>query len=257
MLDVKISSLRLLVQIVETGSLSAAALNLGLTVSTASRMLKKLQEELDDPLFIRTWRGMIPTETASLMLPVVEDLLARMEMLEHRKRFDPAKLSMTLTMGAADNAVISILPPVVKAIREVAPNVSFRILQLGSHQFQKLAEGEMDFLLYPTQNLPKLPAHFFGINLFRIERSILMDSNHPLAKAHAEGSPVTLEDFRRYPRILVRLQDSSRGAVYDVTLPEVGQSQAVIELPYFLGAPYFLEGTENLLPLPRDRKSVV
>lgn len=169
MLDLKINHLQLLAQIVSTGSLTEAAQNLGLSAAAASRMLKKLQTEMNDPLFIRVWRGLTPTDTTTMMmLPVVRELLDQMERLEYQKSFTPAKLSATITIGAADNSVISILPPVVRAIREQAPKVSFRILPLESRQFQKLADGGMDFLLYPTQNLPDLPTHFLGSIFFAL-----------------------------------------------------------------------------------------
>ena len=54
MLDLKINHLQLLAQIVSTGSLTEAAQNLGLSAAAASRMLKKLQTEMNDPLFIRS-----------------------------------------------------------------------------------------------------------------------------------------------------------------------------------------------------------
>ena len=71
MLDLKINHLQLLAQIVSTGSLTEAAQNLGLSAAAASRMLKKLQTEMNDPLFIRVWRGLTPTDTTTMMLPVV------------------------------------------------------------------------------------------------------------------------------------------------------------------------------------------
>ena len=110
MLDLKINHLQLLAQIVSTGSLTEAAQNLGLSAAAASRMLKKLQTEMNDPLFIRVWRGLTPTDTTTMMLPVVRELLEQMERLEYQKSFTPAKLSATITIGAADNSVISILP---------------------------------------------------------------------------------------------------------------------------------------------------
>ena len=103
MLDLKINHLQLLAQIVSTGSLTEAAQNLGLSAAAASRMLKKLQTEMNDPLFIRVWRGLTPTDTTTMMLPVVRELLDQMERLEYQKSFTPAKLSATITIGAADN----------------------------------------------------------------------------------------------------------------------------------------------------------
>ena len=199
---------------------------------------QEAQTEMNDPLFIRVWRGLTPTDTTTMMLPVVRELLEQNGAAGISKTFTPAKLSATITIGAADNSVISILPPVVRAIREQAPKVNFRILPLESRQFQKLADGGMDFLLYPTQNLPDLPTHF-GSQSFRIERSVLMNRAHPLIKAYEAGQTLKAEDFRKYPRILVKLQDSSRGSIYDVTVPDPRLGEAFIELPYFLRSPLF------------------
>lgn len=250
MLDLRLTHLALLSEIVSTGSLSEAAEHLGLTVASASRMLKKMQEDFDDPLFIRVWRGLTPTDTTKRMMPVVRELLERMEELEFQKHFSPEKLKGTITIGAADNALVSLLPPVIRAVSEKAPGLSFRLQPLDGRQFQRLAEGGLDFLLYPTLNHPELPAHFFAINLFRVSRSLLVDSNHPLAARYAAGEALTIESIRMYPRILIKLQDSSRGPVFDISLPELKSSQTFIELPYFLGAPYFLKGTEYTLLMP-------
>lgn len=45
MLDLRLTHFALLSEIVSTGSLSEAAEHLGLTVASASRMLKKMQED--------------------------------------------------------------------------------------------------------------------------------------------------------------------------------------------------------------------
>ena len=53
-----------------------------------------------------------------------------------------------------------------------------------------------------------------------------------------------------------RRTNASRRAIYDVTVPDPRLGEAFVELPNFLGAPYFLEGTEYTLVLPtRTAKS--
>lgn len=251
MSDFKISQLKLLAQIMQTGSLTDAARNLGMTASTASRTLKRLQEELNDPLFIRTWRGMVPTERSASIMPVIQNLLTELEHLHDKTTFSPAKLDTMITIGAADNAIVGILVPVIRAILHQAPDVKFRILPLDQHQFDRLAEGEFDFLLFPTQTQPQLPAHFKSLTLFPIYRSVLVASDHPLAEAHRQRKNITDADLAKYPRVVVKLNDSSRGALYNVDLANTEKGPTTIEVPYFLGAPYFLDGTLNTLALPR------
>lgn len=252
MSDFKISQLKLLTQIMQTGSLTDAARNLGMTASTASRTLKRLQEELNDPLFIRTWRGMVPTERSASIMPVIQNLLTELDHLHDKTTFDLAKLDTTITIGAADNAIVSILVPVIRAISREAPLVKFRILPLDQHHFDRLAEGELDFSLYPTLNQPQLPAHFKSLTLFPLLRSVLVASDHPLAEAFRKNEPIKETDLAKYPRVVVKLNDSSRGALYNVDLAKTEKGPTTIEVPYFLGAPYFLEGTLNTLALPRS-----
>lgn len=256
MLDLKLSQLRLLAQIHKTGSMSDAARTLGISISMASRTLKKLQSALDDPLFIRTWRGMVPTDRTASLMPGILTLIEEFERLDKTKVFEPSKLTFTLTICAADNAIVAILLPVMRRMMKEAPGIRFRILPLGADQLERLAEGECDFLLYPTAGMPELPAHFKGLELFPIRRSILVANDHPLAERHRSGETLTEAALAQYPKIVVKLRDGGRGAIYDVgseTIKCAGET--LVEVPYFLGAPYFLEGTLCTLALPADTAS--
>lgn len=249
-MDLKISQLRLITDIVKTGSLSAAAKSQGLSASSASRSLKQLQAYFNDPLFVRTYKGMVPTETVQNLLPDMQQLLYDLQSLEQKKIFDPAKLDIMLTIGAADNAIVAILLPVIRYLQKMAPGMQFRLQQLGSYQFEALAQGELDFLLYPTSCAQDLPIHFKSLNLYPIRRAILLASDHPLVGKYRSGKAVTADDLCEYPRVVVKLRDNSRGSIFNVHLEDKCPCRAVIEVPYFLGAPYFLEGTQNILALP-------
>ncbi len=250
-MDFKISQLRLVARIMRTGSLSEAAKSLDMPVSSASRALKQLQNELNDPLFIRTWKGMVPTERTEHFFPAVQHFLDELDQLNEQKPFDPAKLRMLLTIGTADNGIVAILLPVIRHLMKEAPGIQFRLKQLGTTQFERLATGELDLLLYPTSYMPVLPAHFFSFTLFEISYSILLDRNHPLVALHQEGRPVSDAELARYPRVVVKLSDSGANPVFNLNVDPEAAGPVAIELPYFLGAPYFLEGTLNTLMLPQ------
>lgn len=250
MQDIKLSHLHLLLKVLSSGSLSDASAELGLTASAASRILKKLQRQLDDPLFVRTWRGMVPTQAAVDMMPVLQDLLAQFDRLEQRKIFRPETLSMTVTIAAADNAIVALVRPVIQKIATVAPNVSFRFVPLDSLWTKRLADGEVDFVLYPAIKTTELPAHYLSINLSPIEHAMLVDRSHPLALKYESGKTVTVDDILEYPKVLVKLRDSSRDTVYAVDHPELKNQKIAVEVPYFLGAPYFVENTRNVLMVP-------
>ena len=59
----RLAALRLFVTVAEAGSLSAAGRKLGMPLSTVSRHLKALEEELDTRLITRTTRRLTLTES--------------------------------------------------------------------------------------------------------------------------------------------------------------------------------------------------
>jgi molybdenum-dependent DNA-binding transcriptional regulator ModE len=59
--------LRLLVAVVEEGSVTGAANRLGVTQSAVSHMLDKLRAITADPLFVKCGRGIVATARAELL----------------------------------------------------------------------------------------------------------------------------------------------------------------------------------------------
>ena len=56
--------LRFLLDLVHTRKLGATAQNFDMSTATASRMLQRLRDAFDDPLFVRGPTGLTPTEAA-------------------------------------------------------------------------------------------------------------------------------------------------------------------------------------------------
>lgn len=71
-----LQELELFVRIADTGSLSAAARAHGLTPAAASAALKRLEAEVDAPLFIRSTRNLRPTAEGEIFLEHCRQALA-------------------------------------------------------------------------------------------------------------------------------------------------------------------------------------
>ena len=63
--------LKLLLAVVETGSITGAALQLGVTQSAVSHLLDKLRAITGDPLFVKSGRGIVATQRALLLLSLI------------------------------------------------------------------------------------------------------------------------------------------------------------------------------------------
>jgi len=168
MLSLRFNHLLVVLKIHDTGSLSETARQLNLTISAVSRSLRKCQEEFGDE---RNYQGMAPTEKCRTVVPIIRKLLANFNDLTDTKTFAPADITRTLSIAAADNAVVMILRPVLRALLREAPQMNFRLLPLSENVFRELAEGSVDLALFPTSLGETLPEHFYGLKLFDILRN--------------------------------------------------------------------------------------
>lgn len=76
--------LQVFVSVIESGSISAAAEQVGQTPSAISRTLSRLEAKLDTTLINRTTRRMDLTEEGKFFLERARQILAQMEELEER-----------------------------------------------------------------------------------------------------------------------------------------------------------------------------
>lgn len=82
-------SLRLLIAIYETGSVTGASEVLNINQSSASQGLDKLRRIFGDPLFTKIGRGIAPTDHVELIIPKARQLLSEMTDLLEPDEFDP------------------------------------------------------------------------------------------------------------------------------------------------------------------------
>lgn len=96
--------------LLEERHVTRAARRLGITHSSMSHRLARLRSALQDPLFVRSPRGLLPTPRAQ---SIAEPLAAALRALEAAvvppQRFDPATSRYTLTIALPD--VLAALAP--------------------------------------------------------------------------------------------------------------------------------------------------
>lgn len=73
--DIDGHALRLFLTVLEEGSVTAAAAQLGLTQSAVSHNLQKLRAIVRDPLFVKAGRGIVPTPHAKALAAQAQKLL--------------------------------------------------------------------------------------------------------------------------------------------------------------------------------------
>jgi len=130
------------IAIVTTGSISAGAEQLGLTVSAASRTLSRLEEKLETTLVRRTTRRLELTEEGKAFLDSARCIIEKVEETEETMSLRRQGPAGRLRLDAATPFMLHVIVPMVNGYRERYPRVE---LELNSNEgFIDLMEKRTD-----------------------------------------------------------------------------------------------------------------
>jgi DNA-binding transcriptional LysR family regulator len=135
--------LKTFVAICDTKSFTAAARHVGRTQSAVSLQMRRLEESLGRPLFVRGAPGATLTEHGVLLLPSARRILAAVD--EALASFDRATVQGIVVLGMPDDYAPRILTPVLRAFGALYPAASIDVIIDESRTLVKrLAEGSVD-----------------------------------------------------------------------------------------------------------------
>jgi DNA-binding transcriptional LysR family regulator len=109
--------------VLEVRHVGRAADRLNLTPSAVSHALGRLRGLLNDPLFLRTPRGVVPTARALELGEPVADILNRVErVMASAVPFEATKSERRFVIGAPDAVMTSVVTPILRCVRTNAPD---------------------------------------------------------------------------------------------------------------------------------------
>ncbi|WP_324763936.1 LysR family transcriptional regulator (plasmid) [Sinorhizobium meliloti] len=245
-IDLSRADLNLLVlfeTVIEERNVGRAAERLNLSASAVSHGLGRLRRLLNDPLFLKTPKGVVPTERARELAAPIGDILARVRsVISTAEPFEPARSRRRFTIGTADGFSV-FLPPLLDEIARKAPSIDLVV----RHMQMETAFSDLDGRLIDVAIAPfyELPARFAAQRLYEEEFVVAARSGHPFSKKP------TLENYCRMQHLLVAPRGDPSGVV-DELLASRGLSRRVaLAVPNFLLALDLLTRTELVCVLPR------
>ncbi|MDJ1017390.1 MAG: LysR substrate-binding domain-containing protein [Paracoccaceae bacterium] len=142
--------LRTLVAIAETGSFSAAASVVHRTPSAISMQVKKMEEILGKPVFVRDSRSVSLTADGAFLLEHARRMLAMNR--DAVARFVAPEVQGVVRLGAPDDAAERFLPNMLRNFAETHPMVTVDVCVDGSaRMIDMLGEGELDLTLITAE----------------------------------------------------------------------------------------------------------
>lgn len=232
-----------------------AAEALHLSPSAVSHGLGRLRRLLNDPLFLRTPRGVVPTDRAlKLAGPIAEVLAGARRIVSTAEPFDPMSSRRAFIIGAPD-AATSFLMPLMEQLNERSPGIDIRVRQLlpvegartvgqaWSAAFAGLDARLVDIAIGPFEDIP---ARFESCDLWGEDFVVVSRNGHPFV------SMPSLVAYCAASHVVVSQTGDADGFV-DWALAELGHSRRVaLTVPGFFMALAVVGSTDFLAAVPRS-----
>ncbi len=159
-------------------NVTKAASHIGITQPAMSNGLKRLRLLFKDPLLVRTSEGMAPTELALELKPAVRDILFNIEKVVQPDRGFDLDSSRVFRIMASDYAESTLIPDVLSAVRQRAPNVTLDILTPSDVSFEDVEQGRVDMAINRFETLPQ---SFHQKTIWNDTFSCLMNADNEIA----------------------------------------------------------------------------
>ncbi len=181
----QVRAVRVLCEVAEQGSFSAAARSLGMTQSAVSQHVAGLEREVGLPLVERGTRPLELTEAGAVVVRHGRAIATHLGNAEHALDEISGRLAGRLRVGSFPTALTTFVPSAIARFREEAPEV---VLTMVDDHMQglvpRLEHGELDLaVIYENPVLPGgVPAGLELVPLFDDPYRVLLPERHRLAR---------------------------------------------------------------------------
>ncbi|WAH61983.1 LysR family transcriptional regulator (plasmid) [Pseudomonas silvicola] len=221
-------------------NVTKAAALAGVSQPAMSAALARLRRVFDDPLFIRSAEGLLPTAKAQEMAISVADALGQVcHLMKPAEDFDPNDKQRSFTLGLTEYPLHVLLPALTKKLATLAPNCTIHVRYFIDRDevVALLDAGKIDIAVGvpPT----KAENRILSQPLLRDDFVTLVGSDHPIAQKE-----MNLQAFLSLPHILVSPEGNRYGLV-DQKLREQGLARNIsLTLPTMFTVPDLLPDTD-------------
>lgn len=204
MLNLSLRDLTYFLEVATHGNLAAAANAVHVTNPAVSKAVKRLEDELQLKLFVRTPKGMALTAAGELLKAQASEIVG-----SYRTVMDYAR-SMQLggvglvRIGTSRPVLDSIIAPAIARVLATGAQVQFDIrVDVAGKLIPELMAAKLDVVLVPYEGAP--PPELTVSDVSFDDLCVLARSGHPL-----HGRPLELADVARAAWLLPPTNTMSR-----------------------------------------------
>ncbi len=225
-------------------SVSRAADDVGLSQPAVSNALRRLRAQFGDQLFVRIGKEMAPTPLAEELGAVIPSALAQIRAgLQRRRDFDPRREAATYTLIMTDIGEIVFLPRLLRRLKEEAPGISLRKVQLSAEDTPRaLQTGEVNLAI---GFMPDLKSGVYQQQLFTTTYVCIVREDHPSIRGR-----VTRAQFLGATHAVAEAVGTGH-YVIERQLERLGVARRIgLRVPNFLALPSIIASTDMIATVP-------
>jgi DNA-binding transcriptional LysR family regulator len=235
--------LKVLDTLLETRSVTRTAAHLGLSQPAVSGMLARLRDMLDDPLFVRVQRGLLPTPRAMELVEPLRRMLGEIATILQTQHFDPRTAKMIFRISATDYAQTALVLPLLTMVRAQAPDIKFSVRPVAADFAEELTRGRLEIALVTPEMAPET-----------LKARKLFDEDYVciLREGHPDADHLNMDAFCRLDHVIMSHDGTHFGGATDIALDGIGRSRRVVAaMPGFLPAMNLVRQSDMAAVVPR------
>ncbi len=151
--------------VAETGSLSRAARQLGVSQPTVGRQIRQIETDLEVSLFSRQPRGLALTDTGSALLPHARIMADGLRALSLTAAGRSEKLSGPVRITASVFTAQYQLPPILAKLRAEEPDISIDLVASDRTENLLYREADIAVRMYEPTQLDIITRHLGELEL--------------------------------------------------------------------------------------------
>ncbi|MFL1464542.1 LysR family transcriptional regulator [Marinobacter sp. HN1S83] len=239
-LNLDTRSLSTFLTVLDEGSVSRAAIRLGVSQSAVSHTLDRLRQSLGDPLFVKSGRGIAPTQYALRAGPHIRQILDDLQSLSSGPPFTPATAEFTFTIAANDYQRDLLLPGLVSTLRREAPGIRLQVIPSGIPTADMLRKDVCDLIISP--HAPEATDI--------MQRGLMADRMVVFYDPDYREPPQDTTEYLKADHVSLLFATGEKPAL-ETSLNTRGLTRRnVVTVSNFSGLPEFLRGTDMLATAP-------
>lgn len=221
--------LQCLSSLIKYKNVSLAADDMNMTQPAMSRNLSKLRNIFNDPLFVRTAKGMEPTNRALSLVQPLENTLNQLNLLLTNKAFEPETCQRNFRLHMSSYITQAHLPDIAEAFYKAAPHAQLEIVNLSEKSLLQESAQNIDIAI--CSQAMRIPEYYHTISVGTEKMVCFMSRNHPL-----HNRELTLDNYLSYSHIMVSLGGGPNVPIEN-KLSKLGRVRKVgMRVPHYLGA---------------------